>query len=181
MILMPLYLQTVRHEDVILAGLLVAPTGLGALLSAPFIDRYAPGITAFTGAVILAVSTIPFVFLTATIPYLLLCLVMVIRGAGFGLSIIPAMTAAYQALPPNKIPDATPQLNVIQRVGGAIGTAVLTVILTDQLRHHPTPARQASGFATTFWWVLAATIAATVPTILLAHTEHHARRRANAT
>jgi MFS family permease len=97
MIFMPLYLQIVRGEDVILAGLLVAPTGLGALLSAPFIDRYAPGITAFTGAVILAVSTIPFVFLTATTPYLLLCLVMVIRGVGFGLSIIPAMTAAYQA------------------------------------------------------------------------------------
>ncbi len=105
---------------------------------------------------------------------------MVIRGVGFGLSIIPAMTAAYQALPPDKIPDATPQLNVLQRVGGAIGTAVLTVILTDQLRHHATPAGQASGFATTFWWVLAITIAATIPTILLARTERHARRRDDA-
>ena len=126
----------------------LAPTGLGALLAAPFADRYGAGITAFTGAAILAVSTIPFVFLTA----------------------------AYRALPPDKIPDATPQLNVLQRVGGAIGTAVLTVILDGQLRHHPTSAGQAGGFGTTFLWVLAITIAATVPTILLAHTEHHARR-----
>lgn len=37
------------------------------------------------------------------------------RGVGFGLSIIPAMTAAYRALPPDKIPDATPQLNVLRR------------------------------------------------------------------
>lgn len=180
MILMPLYFQTVRGEGVIVAGLLLAPTGLGALLSAPFIDRYGAGITSFTGAAVLVVSTIPFVFLTATTPYLLLCLVMVIRGIGFGLSIIPAMTAAYQALPPDKIPDATPQLNVLQRVGGAIGTAVLTVVLSDQLRHHPTPAGQADGFGTTFLWVLAITIAAAVPTIVLAHTEHQARRRANA-
>jgi len=180
MILMPLYFQTVRGEGVIVAGLLLAPTGLGALLSAPFIDRYGAGITSFTGAAVLVVSTIPFVFLTATTPYLLLCLVMVIRGLGFGLSIIPAMTAAYQALPPDKIPDATPQLNVLQRVGGAIGTAVLTVVLSDQLRHHPTPAGQADGFGTTFLWVLAITIAAAVPTIVLAHTEHQARRRANA-
>ncbi|MGW0830246.1 MDR family MFS transporter [Streptomyces prunicolor] len=180
MILMPLYFQTVRGEGVIVAGLLLAPTGLGALLSAPFIDRYGAGITSFTGAAVLVVSTIPFVFLTATTPYLLLCLVMVIRGIGFGLSIIPAMTAAYQALPPDKIPDATPQLNVLQRVGGAIGTAVLTVVLSDQLRHHPTPAGQAGGFGTTFLWVLAITIAAAVPTIVLAHTEHQARRRANA-
>ncbi|MFB9831516.1 MDR family MFS transporter [Actinoallomurus acaciae] len=179
MILMPLYFQTVRGEDVILAGLLVAPTGLGALLAAPLTDRHGAGITAFTGAAILAASTIPFAFLTATTPYTLLCLVMVIRGVGFGLSIIPAMTAAYRALPPNKIPDATPQLNVLQRVGGAIGTAVLTVILDDQLRHHPTPTGQAGGFGTTFLWVLAITIAAAIPTLLLAHTEHHAHRRAN--
>ena len=178
MILMPLYFQTVRGEDVILAGLLVAPTGLGALLAAPLIDRHGAGITAFAGAAILAVSTIPFVFLTPTTPYTLLCFLMVVRGVGFGLSIIPAMTAAYQALPPDKIPDATPQLNVLQRVGGAIGTAVLTVILDDQLRHHATPAAQASGFGTTFLWVLAITIAATVPTILLARIEHQARRRA---
>lgn len=176
MILMPLYFQTVRGEDVILAGLLLAPTGLGALLAAPFTDRYGAGITAFTGAVILAVSTIPFVFLTATTSYILLCLVMVIRGVGFGLSIIPVMTAAYRALPANKIPDATPQLNILQRVGGAIGTAVLTVLLNDQLRHHSMPAGQASAFGTTFLWVLAITIAATIPTILLARTERRAHR-----
>ncbi|GAA2565227.1 hypothetical protein GCM10010435_42410 [Winogradskya consettensis] len=35
-------------------------------------------------------------FLTATTPYLLICLVMVVRGVGFGLSVIPAMTAAYR-------------------------------------------------------------------------------------
>ena len=180
MILMPLYLQTVRGEDVILAGLLVAPTGLGALLSAPFIDRYGAGITAFTGAAILVVSTIPFVFLTDTTPFLLLCVAMAVRGVGFGLSIIPAMTAAYRALSAEQIAHATPQLSVLQRVGGAIGTAVLTVILTDQLHHKSTPAGQASGFGTTFLWVLVMTIAATIPTILLAHTEYSARRRANA-
>ncbi|MFG1925241.1 MDR family MFS transporter [Cryptosporangium sp. NPDC048952] len=180
MILMPLYFQTVRGESVVLAGLLLAPTGLGALLAAPFIDRYSAGITAATRAAILVVATVPFGFLTATTPYLLLCLVMVVRGVGFGMSIIPAMTAAYEALPPNKILDATPQLNVLQRVGGAVGTAVLTVILVDRLRHHPTLAGQASGFAATFWWVLAITIAAAIPTIVLAHTERQGHRRADA-
>ncbi len=175
MILMPLYLQDVRGQGVIVAGLVVAPTGLGALISAPFTDRYGAGITAFVGATILAASTVPFVFLTATTSYVLLCLVMLVRGIGFGLSIIPAMTAAYRALPPNQIPDATPQLNVLQRVGGAIGTAVLAVVLTNHLRHHPTPAGQASGFGTAFLWVLAMTITATIPTIALARAERRAR------
>ncbi|SFF39686.1 drug resistance transporter, EmrB/QacA subfamily [Actinacidiphila alni] len=178
MILMPLYFQTVRGDGVILAGLLLAPTGLGALLSAPFTDRYSAGATSLAGAVVLVVSTVPFVFLTATTSYVLLCVVMVVRGVGFGLSIIPAMTAAYQALPPDKIPDATPQLNVLQRVGGAIGTAVLTVVLTDRLRHRSGPAAQADAFGSTFVWVLAIAIAAAVPTILLARVEYRARRQA---
>lgn len=180
MILMPLYLQTVRGENVILAGLLIAPTGIGALLAAPFTDRYGAGATAFTGAAVLAVSTVPFVFLTATTSYTLLCLVMVVRGIGFGLSIIPATTAAYRSLPPGKIPDATPQLNVLQRVGGAIGTAVLSVVLDGRLRHRPTPAGQADAFGTTFLWVLGITVAAAVPTVVLARAEWHARRLAAA-
>ncbi|WP_226790145.1 MDR family MFS transporter [Rahnella sikkimica] len=180
MILMPLYLQTVRGEGVIVAGLLVAPTGLGALLASPFIDRYKAGITAFAGTVILAISTIPFVFLTATTPYTLLCLLMVVRGIGFGLSIIPAMTAAYLAIAPKKIADATPQLNILQRVGGAIGTTVLTVILDDRLRHYAMPAVQADGFGNTFLWVLVITISAAIPTLVLAYTERQARRRTDA-
>ncbi|WP_454151171.1 DHA2 family efflux MFS transporter permease subunit [Microbacterium lacticum] len=177
MILMPLYLQTVRGEDVIIAGLLVAPTAIGALLSAPFTDRWGAGITSFAVAAVLAAATIPFLFLTASTSYWLLCVVMVVRGIGFGLSILPTMTAAYQALRPEQIPDATPQLNVLQRVGGAIGTAVLAVVLTGQLRHQTTPAGKADGFATTFWWVLGITFIATIPTILLAYIEHRARRR----
>lgn len=180
MILMPLYFQIVRGDGVILAGLLLAPTGLGALFAAPFTDRYSAGITSFTGAAVEVVSTIPFVFLSATTSYTWLCLVMFVRGIGFGLSIIPVMTAAYRALPPDKIPDATPQLNVLQRVGGAIGTAVLTIILSEQLLHAPTPAGQASGFGTTFLWVLAITLVATVPTLVLAHIERQARRRGGA-
>ena len=180
MILLPLYFQIVRGEDVILAGLLLAPSGLGALIanrfSAPLTDRYGAGITALGGVTLGVVSTIPFVFLTATTSYTFLCVVMVIRGAGIGLSIVPATTAAYRALPPNKIPDATPQLNVLQRVGGAIGTAALTVVLVDQLHDHHTPIGQPNGFATTFLWVLAITIAAAIPTVVLAYSEHQARR-----
>ncbi|MFT4199889.1 MDR family MFS transporter [Gordonia sp. (in: high G+C Gram-positive bacteria)] len=175
MILMPLYLQSVRGEGVIMAGLLVAPTAIGALLSAPFTDRWGAGITSFVGATILAVATVPFLFLTTTTSYWLLCAVMVVRGIGFGLSILPTMTAAYQALRPDQIPDATPQLNALQRVGGAIGTAMLTVALTGQLSHTTTLAGQASGFGATFAWVLVITIIAMVPTIVLARIEHRTR------
>ena len=42
---------------------------------------------------------------------------------------MPTMTVAYASLRKDQLSDATPQMNVIQRVGGAIGTAVLAVVL----------------------------------------------------
>ena len=175
MILLPLYFQIVRGENVILTGLLLVPSGAGAVISnrlaAPLTDRYGAGVTAFAGAALGMVSTVPFVFLTAGTSYALLALVMVARGAGTGLSVVPVMTAAYRALPPGKIPDAAPQLNVLQRIGGAMGTAVLTVVLQDQLRQHTSSAGAARGFGVTFVWVLAIATAAAIPTVVLARTE----------
>ena len=122
------------------------------------------GPTALAGGLLSVASTVPFVFLGARTSYALLCLVLVTRGAGIGLSLMPAMTAAYGVLPAGKIADATPQLNILQRTGGSIGTAVFTVILTRQLAHSASPAAAANAFGTTFAWVLAITAVAAAPT-----------------
>ena len=56
---------------------------------------------------------------------------MVLRGAGMGASFMPAMTAAFAALDRSQVSHATPQLNVLNRVGGSIGTTILAVVLAD--------------------------------------------------
>ena len=48
---------------------------------------------------------------------------------------MPAMAAAYSTLERWQVPRATPMLNVVQRVGGSLGTAVLAVVLQHQLAH----------------------------------------------
>ena len=58
---------------------------------------------------------------------------MFLRGMGIGFAFMPAMTAAFASLERSELPDATPQLNVLQRVGGSIGTAVLAVVLQRAL------------------------------------------------
>jgi hypothetical protein len=79
------------------------------------------------------------------------------------------MTAAYSVLRPDQINHATPQLNVLQRVGGSIGTAILAVILSSGIGNlaHPTPAGVAGAFAATYWWVLAISAVALVPAVVL--------------
>ena len=78
-------------------------------------------------------ATIPFVLVTATTPYATIGTAMLFRGIGVGLSIMPAMTAAFSVLPREKVNDASPQLTVLQRVGGSLGTAIIAVVLEGQI------------------------------------------------
>ena len=64
---------------------------------------------------------------------------MFLRGIGIGFAFMPAMTAAFASLERSELSDATPQLNVLQRVGGSIGTAVLAVVLQRALIGAHTP------------------------------------------
>jgi EmrB/QacA subfamily drug resistance transporter len=177
MILMPLYFQTVRHEDAVVTGLLLAPQGVGMAVAmwvaGRATERLGGGTTAFIGGVISVISTIPFVAIGGHTSFVLLSFTMVVRGFGIGMSTMPAMTAAYRVLKPSQVNDATPQLSVLQRVGGSIGTAILTVVLQHQLSRAGSVSAAAAGFATTFWWVLAVTAVATLPTLLLRYQERH--------
>jgi EmrB/QacA subfamily drug resistance transporter len=179
MILLPLYWQELRHYDVIDAGLLMAPQGLGAAISMPLAgklsDRYGGGPIALIGVVIVTVFTIPFGLIGAHTSIAYLSVAMLIRGTGIGFGMMPAMTAAFASLHRSELPDATPQLNVLQRIGGSIGTAVLAVVLQRGLVDAHTLSQAANAYGTAFWasGILAAI--AIVPSIMLLRAERAAR------
>ncbi|RKQ87646.1 EmrB/QacA subfamily drug resistance transporter [Solirubrobacter pauli] len=177
MVLMPLYFQLVRGEDAVTTGLLLMPQGIGAALamalSGRVTERLGGGLTSVLGASVMIVATLPFVLIDEATPLTLLAAAMVVRGFGIGMSMMPAMTAAYATLEPEAIKDATPQLNVLQRVGGSIGTAILTVVLQKGFTSSA-PAVMAGSFAHTFGWVIGIGAVALLPTIMLAVIE---RRR----
>ena len=137
MIIIPLYWQEIRHESVVDTGLLTAPQGLGAALAMPFAgrlaDRYGGGPIALVGVTLTALLTIPFGLIGTDTSVVELSFAMFIRGIGIGLAFMPAMTAAFASLQRSELSHATPQLNVLQRVGGSIGTAVLAVVLERAL------------------------------------------------
>jgi MFS family permease len=186
MILMPLYYQQVRGESILATGLLVGPQGLGAALALPIsgrlTDRIGGGPLALFGVIVTTLATIPFALIGAHSSIVSLSLWMVLRGIGIGFAFMPAMAVAYAALQPHELSDATPQMNVLQRVGGSIGTAVLAVVLQRAIisAHHPlTPTGIAGAYSTAFWWSLGITALAIIPSIVLLRAEHQARRRAS--
>jgi EmrB/QacA subfamily drug resistance transporter len=179
MILLPLYWQGIRHESVVDTGLLTAPQGLGMALVMPLAgklaDRFGGGPLALFGVIVTTLTTVPFGLIGAHTSITYLAVMMLLRGAGIGFAFMPAMTAAFAALDRSELSDATPQLNVLQRVGGSIGTAVLAVVLQRGLTHAHGLSAQAGAYGTAFWWSVGLTAAAIIPCIVLLTAERRAR------
>jgi EmrB/QacA subfamily drug resistance transporter len=182
MILLPLYWQQIRGESVIDTGLLTAPTGFGMAFVMPLAgrlaDRFGGGPLSLIGVLVTAAATVPFGFIGTHTSIAWLCVAMFLRGVGVGFAFMPAMSAAFAALKPSELADATPQLNVIQRVGGSIGTAVLAVVLQRALSGAHDLPEQAGAYGAAFWWTTALTAAAVVPCLVLVRAERNARAAA---
>jgi MFS family permease len=171
----------VRFESVVKTGLLTAPMGIGMALVMPLAgrltDRYGGGPLALIGVIVTTLATIPFALIGAHTPIAALSGAMVIRGMGVGFAFMPAMTAAYAALKRSELSDAAPQLNIVQRIGGSIGTAVLAVVLERALVGATTPSEAASAYGTAFWWSVGITAAAIIPCVVLTFAERAARHQ----
>jgi EmrB/QacA subfamily drug resistance transporter len=180
MILLPLYWQNVRLETVVDTGLLTAPQGLGAACAMPIAgkltDRWGGGGLALFGVIVCTIATIPFGLIGARTSIVWLSAAMFVRGVGIGFGFLPAMAAAFASLERSELPSATPQLNVIQRVGGSIGTAVLAVVLQRALTGVHTVSGAAGAYGTAFWVSAGITALAIVPCVILMRAERAARR-----
>jgi EmrB/QacA subfamily drug resistance transporter len=178
--LLPLYYQQARGASALQAGLLLAPQGLGVAIGAlgagRLVDKMGVSVrlVAVTGMVLLTAATVPYVLATAHTSEALLSMVLVVRGAGLGLALVPITTAAYIGLPHSAIPSATTGVRIFQQIGGALGTAILAVILQHAVGAAPGPHGIAHAFDTTFAWVLGLTALAFVPSFLLPGRDHDA-------
>ncbi len=191
LILIPLYYQIVRHDSPLQIGLLLGPQGIGAALALPaagwLTDRFGARAVASAGMAVALLGTLAFTQVSARTSDAYLAGALLVIGVGIGATIVPSMAAAFQALSRQETPRGTSALNAIQRIAGAIGTAVFAVILqhsiTANLPHHPggiqaltalPPAQRihtapalASAFGATFWVAVGLIAVALVPALLL--------------
>ncbi|GFZ84528.1 MFS transporter [Pseudohongiella nitratireducens] len=149
MLLLPLYLQLIANQGPLQAGLWFLVMGMGSAIALPFAgmmtDRFGAGIVSLGGAALLLVSTVPFL-LPGDPAYIALTAILLVRGIGLGLVQMPAMTAAYSAVSKKEMGDATTLVNIVQRVGGAIGAMVVVIVL-QQLGGSADPFAQFLAFA----------------------------------
>jgi EmrB/QacA subfamily drug resistance transporter len=190
-LLLPLYLEIVRGRTPLQTGLLLIPQGLGAALAMPaagaLTDRTGARPVVIGGITLALAGTAAYTQIAAGTAYWYFAGALLLIGAGLGATITPSMAAAFQAIDRPDIPAATAAIGTIQRIAGALGTALLAITLqraiTAQLPGFhgditqaaalaaADPARTlpalASAFGTTFWVALVLTAASFAPALLL--------------
>jgi EmrB/QacA subfamily drug resistance transporter len=171
MLLLPLYFQEVRGADALGAGLLLAPQGIGTLLSRSMAgrltDRFGARWVSFAGFAIVGLATVPFAFATATTNEWLLMGALVVRGFGLGAVMIPLMTVAFVGLERQDVPHASILTRIAQQVGGSFGVALLAVILQGAAVGVHGLDGIADAFDQAFWWAIGFTVLAVVLSLLL--------------
>lgn len=139
-LLFPSYFMQVRGESTLMAGLLIAPQGIGAMLSMPIagrlVDKIGPGKIVMVGLTLIAVGMGVFSQLTAETSYWVLGGALAVMGLGMGATMMPLMTAALANLTQHQIARGSTLMNIVQQTAGSIGTAIMSVILTAQLASH---------------------------------------------
>jgi EmrB/QacA subfamily drug resistance transporter len=163
LLLVPTYFQQIRGESVLRAGLLVAPQGIGAMLTMPVAgtlsDKFPVGRIVPFGLVFIAVGMAGLTQITSTTSYPVLIGLLFIMGLGMGGTMMPIMTSALKTLRAAEIARGSTLLNITQQIASSVGVAVMSVILTNGLkdakladpaiaaRHNPQIAAQIGGEA----------------------------------
>lgn len=141
LLLVPTYFQQIRGESTLHAGLLVAPQGLGAMVTMPIagrlVDKIPVGRIVPVGLALIVVGMFGLTQITATTPYPVLIAMLVVMGFGMGGTMMPLFTTALRTLSGPQVARGSTLLNISQQIASSCGVATMSVILTNQLNNSP--------------------------------------------
>ena len=142
LLLIPQFLQQVQGETPLSAGWLVAPQGLGAMLTMPIagalVDRFPVGRIVPFGLALITASMYTLTQIEADSSHWgYLIPVLFVMGLGMGGTMMPIMTSALKTLSHQEVARGTTLLNITQQVASSVGVATFSVILTNAFKDRP--------------------------------------------
>jgi fucose permease len=186
----------VRGESTLDAGLLIAPQGIGAMLTMPIagalVDRFPVGRIVPFGLVLIAIGMFGLTQIEADTSYTVLIGLLFVMGLGMGATMMPLFTTALKTLTHHEVARGSTLLNITQQIASSVGVAIISVMLTNQLQDAPLAqpaiaaqqdpavaqqlgpeavakglAQAAEAFATTYWLAFALVMLTFVPVLFL--------------
>jgi len=138
--LLTLELQAARGLSPLESGLTTFPMAIAVMLIAQPASRLYRGVgprrMILTGLLLTALSTFAFSAANLDTSLWLIRGLMLIRGAGFGLVLVPLQAATYARIEPRDTGRATALYNVTSQSASSLGVAVAATLLTSRLSHH---------------------------------------------
>lgn len=138
----PLFIQNIKGLGAFQTGLIMLPGALISGMMMPIIGKlytkYGPRPLTLFGLIVLAITTFQFHYLDTNTSNNLILLWLVFRGVGMSFAMMPAQTSALDSVKPEFAGSASAITNIISRIGGSFGIAVLTCILSSRETFHAT-------------------------------------------
>ena len=138
--IMPLFLQNMLAYGPILAGYVLTPRAIGAMmgnaLSGQVINRIDPRLLALSGFLIVANSFYWLMGITPEVDPWFLTFLIVLQGLGISMVFVPLNVMAFATLPSEHRADGAALMHLLRNVGGSVGVAMLITLLTRNTREN---------------------------------------------
>lgn len=139
-ILLPIYVQSLMGYTAFLAGLVLGPAGVIQLLAFPISgkisDRINPKIPLAFGIITCAYSTYLMSLFSLQADFWSFVYPRAVLAVGMAFTITPLAVMTVAFIPKEKMQDATPLSAVIRNIGGSVGTAIVTTIVSQRAQFH---------------------------------------------
>ncbi len=138
MALLPPFLQTLLGYPVLTAGLVMAPRGMGTMLSMFIVGRLIGKVDGriliLFGLSMIAISLYEMTGFTADLPLWPIIKTGVIQGFGMGFVFIPLSTLAFTTLPASYRNEGTSMMSLMRNVGSSVGISIVMTLLARNIQ-----------------------------------------------
>ncbi len=139
-VLLPMLVQTLMGYTAFLAGLVLGPGGLATMIALPIAGRLVhktnPKGVLIAGIAICGYSTYLMSGFHLHTDFWSFVWPRVVLGVGMGFLFIPLTTMTVSHIPKEKMQDATAMYNLLRNIGGSVGIAFITTVLSRRAQFH---------------------------------------------
>ncbi|MBM7617123.1 EmrB/QacA subfamily drug resistance transporter [Weissella uvarum] len=133
--MLPTYMQNVHNLSALRSGLTLLPGALMMGIMSPIAgmayDKVGARRLALVGFSLLAIGTVPFMFLTPETPTHYITALYTARMFGVAIVMMPLTASAMSALPPEEANHATASNNTARQLASAVVVALLTSVIQN--------------------------------------------------
>ncbi len=139
-VLLPIFLQKMMGYTAWLAGIVLGPGGIATMIALPIagalINRTDPRRVLIFGIVVSALSTYLMSLFNLQSGFWTFVWPRVVLGVGMGFLFIPLTTMTLSHISKEKMTEATAMYNLLRNIGGSVGVAYVTTMLSRRAQFH---------------------------------------------